>query len=111
MKTYGQQFKAAMSCQSKEEASKWMAEEVRQYKEEYGIDEEKAVGTILHNLGYMAGYYDKAASEKVFELFNALHPIFGSPEYWDKVTAEEAFLAGIQAGNLTHATKMGGTGG
>lgn len=45
---------------------------------------------IHSNLGYFAGYYDTDTRRAVQDVFNALHPFFGSTD----PTPEEAFEAG-----------------
>lgn len=76
-KTYRQQFDEALACETKEQAGKWFAEEVRRYETDFGKSAEEARSIIRANLGYMAGYYDHATAKKVDELFGAGHPVFG----------------------------------
>lgn len=90
----GEWFESAMKCTTKEEADVWFASEVRKHVEEYGQDPKEAAGILRSNLGYVAGYYDQATSQKVHDLFGADHPIFGGPSYWGTVTPEEALEAG-----------------
>lgn len=92
--TYREQFDNAMKCTNKEEAAIWLEKEIARYESDYGKTREEASKVILSNLGYMAGYYDQATSKKVHDLFGANHPVFGGPDYWDRVTPEEAFEAG-----------------
>lgn len=49
------------------------------------------------NLGYFAGYYDAETRLRVERLFDCAHPIFG-PASEGIPTPEEAFAAGIRAG-------------
>lgn len=75
--TYGEQFKSALRCETKEDATAWMNREITRYKTLYNIEADEARRTILVNLGYMAGYYDSEVARKIDELFGAAHPIFG----------------------------------
>jgi len=45
------------------------------------------------NLGYYAGYYDTETAQRVYHLFGAAHPIFGTTA----PTPEEALAAGMKA--------------
>jgi len=80
--TYAEQFESALRCKTPEDATAWLNREVTRYKTKFGIEPEEARRTILINLGYMAGYYDRSVGEKIESLFGARHPIFGaiSPE-------------------------------
>ena len=104
-KTYEDQFKEAMACQTKEEADKWLQTEVQRYKDEFGKEADKAKDIILCNLGYMAGYYSKKESVHIQKMFGTNHPIFGGPEYWDSLTPTKAFEAeqkmGVDRGDGT----------
>lgn len=93
-KSYEEQFEEALACETKEQADKWLEKEIYDYGQKYSIYPQEARKIILVNLGYMAGYYDKPASQKIYALFGAKHPIFGKPDYWDRVTPEEAFEMG-----------------
>lgn len=93
-KTYGEEFAEALACNTKEEAQAWLEKNIREREKEYGQSSVEARKIILSNLGYMAGYYDKETSQKVYDLFQAEHPIFGTPNYWSTLIPEEAFRAG-----------------
>src|SRR5882672_6581023 len=94
-KTYGEQFKEASACETKEQADEWLAAEIERYRVDYGQDEPKAKSVIMGNLGYMAGYYDDATAKKINRLFGATHPIFGGDNYHNTVTPEQAYEVGI----------------
>jgi hypothetical protein len=92
--TIGDWFAEALKCETKEAAQEWFAAQVKQHVELYGQAPDEAECILRSNLGYMAGYYDQATSQKVYDLFGAAHPIFGGPGYWGTVTPDEALAAG-----------------
>lgn len=53
---------------------------------------DEAHSIALSNLGYYAGYYSPETRDRVYALFNAAHPIFGTSH----PTAEEAFSEGMK---------------
>lgn len=97
-KTYREQFDEAMRCKTKEEADAWLNSEIKRYQSEHGKDGEEAEYVIKSNLGYMAGYCNHEAAQKVQRLFGAVHPVFGTADYHKTVTPEEAFEAGKRVG-------------
>ena len=58
-----------------------------------GRSPEEALSIELQNLGYYAGYYDAATMKRVYRLFGAAHPIFGT----SVPSARTAFKAGRAA--------------
>lgn len=94
-KTYGEQFKEAMACKTREKAEEWLKNEIKRHVSLYGGTPDEAKSIILSNIGYMAGYYSKEHSEHIHKMFGAVHPIFGTPDYWDKTKPEDAFQAGV----------------
>lgn len=101
MATYGEQFDAAMKCQTVAEAETWLRAEVTRYCEEFGGEPAEAERIIKTNLGYMAGYYNHETAQKVQRLFGAAHPIFGTATYHQDVSPEKAFETGVN-----HARKI-----
>lgn len=98
-KTYGQMMKEAFAIKTQQEADVWFEKEVMSMK--YANPSwslERCSEVVKHNLGYMAGYYDKSASEHVKKFFGATHPIFGESSYWDTVSSEQAFKKGVKMG-------------
>jgi hypothetical protein len=92
--TYGDQFNSALKCETPEQAAAWMAVEIERYEKESGIGRIMARKIILSNLGYMAGYCDKATALKIQTLFGAQHPILGDAnEYWS-ADPKDVFRAG-----------------
>ena len=76
-RTFGEFFNSALECKTEEEAGAWMEAEIVHNMSKEGGTHEEAVSKIRHNLGYMAGYYDRETAEKVLRLFGAGHPVFG----------------------------------
>jgi len=86
IKTMGEVMRAALECETKEEAAQFMEE----YREITPHADE--------NIGYMSGYYDNATMTKVQDLFDVAHPVFGR-----KVPSpEEAYQLGVNAGKARH---------
>ena len=54
---------------------------------------EQAEKIAKTNIGYFAGYYGSEEQQAVYEVFGAVHPIFGTPVA-DPPTVEEAIEAG-----------------
>jgi len=90
-------YEAALACETRAQASAWMKCEMKKL-EDRGYNPEEARHLLLSNLGYNAGYYDHSMSEKVFNLFGAVHPILGAP--WEKegLNPEEVFQLGVRMG-------------
>lgn len=96
--TIGDIYGPAMKIRSKRNAAAYL-ESLVEYIMKHAIDEkhktrEGALALAKTNLGYYAGYYDRATVERVNELFDTEHPVFGR-EY---PTPEQAFNAGKKLG-------------
>lgn len=94
--TCGQQFESAMKCETPADAERWMDAEVKHAVQFHGQTVTEAVEIIKSNLGYMAGYYDDAAAQKIKRLFSAVHPIFGMADYHKSFDSTAALAAGIE---------------
>jgi len=98
--TYLELFDSAMRCTTKEQADAWMEVEVQALLDaatansDTTLNEPAARESIKSTLGYMAGYGDDTVRDKVRDLFDALHPIFGD----HRPTPEEAFAKGYGYG-------------
>jgi hypothetical protein len=103
-------FAGALACATREEATAWLLAEIDRTMDdpkwvadclaaEQLPTAETARQLIRRNLGYLAGYYDQATSQKVHDLFDADHPVFGGPDYWTRVTFEEALRKGRELGD------------
>lgn len=92
-KTYGDQYREALACKTREEATDWLKREVERYATEFGIPATEAVRTIRINLGYMTGYGDSETAQRIFTFFDCQHPYFGT----SRPSTEEALAAGKAA--------------
>lgn len=93
--TFGEMMAEAMACKTQEEADAFFLREVGEMQAANpSWSGEQCARTVRDNLGYMAGYYDKAASEHVAKFWKASHPVFGGPGYWDLLKSEDAFKKG-----------------
>lgn len=90
--TSGDKYGPAMEIVDREEAVKYF-EECVEHAMGHGYSREEATEIEKSNLGYYAGYYDHSTRIRVQELFEGIHPIFGSTEK-GAPTPNEAFEAG-----------------
>jgi hypothetical protein len=95
--TYGQQMDEALACKTKEEATAWLEKEIAGHVGEYQQSPEDARKVILSNIGYMTGYYGQDVADRMFDLFGAVHPIFGLKQ----PGPEKAFEMGLKLGRRT----------
>ena len=102
----GEMFRRAMKCENREQADAWMQAEVKEFETLYGYTTEKASEIIRGNLGYMSGYYGYPEAQKVFALFDAVHPVFGKPDDWPK-DPREIFNRGVEIGKLLQQLHQG----
>jgi len=58
------------------------------------MDEEEATKRVLVNIGYYTGYLDHATADRIMELFDTEHPMFGKSH----PTQAEALAIGIAWG-------------
>lgn len=77
---------------TKEQAAALLDEEARDYAEALHLDEETARRQLRSNIGYMSGYYAHAQADRIMELFDTEHPIFGR----NHPSPEEAFQLGLE---------------
>jgi hypothetical protein len=99
MATYKEQFESALKCENREEAQAWLDAELNEIAANGDErDPEEIVAVIKSNIGYMAGYYGRSAQRKIWELFDAPHPILGTPDEIEKLTAEDILARGYQIG-------------
>jgi hypothetical protein len=79
--SYWEQFYSALTCGTREEAEKWMDEEVARYVREFQMSEGDAWRTIVCNLAFFSGYFDTQAVRKIRTHFGGLDECFESPEF------------------------------
>lgn len=67
------------------------------------VDEYKKTGgpCALQNVGYFAGYYDTRTAERILEIFETKHPIFGAK----MPSAKDAYEMGLAAGAKAKGTR------
>jgi hypothetical protein len=70
--TYADQFKSAMTCNSKEEAEAWMEKEIEHYVSFHDKTPVEALDIIKYNLGYMAGNHGGELQVKTKLLFQII---------------------------------------
>lgn len=91
-------IQTALTAGTKEKAQALVeAETARICAAEAGRRPTEVKTILLSNIGYMAGYEDEATADRIYELFDTEHPIFGRRH----PTAEEAFACGSLRGYLT----------
>lgn len=86
LRTTREWFDAALKCESKEEAAQFQ----KVFLKESSASEQAFKDTI----GYLAGYCDQAVLDKVVQLFDAEHPVFGKT----LPGPERAFAIGLEIG-------------
>lgn len=96
-------FKKAISFIDKTETNEWLDNHIWSNlddKEWNPNDKsfEECRAIIVSNLGYWAGYYSEKEAKKVFNLFDSVHPIFGTSTYHSELTPEEVLTMGENLG-------------
>jgi len=94
--TIGEKYGPAMNITDREEAAKYFEECVK-HTMSFGRSKEEAIEIEKKNLGYYAGYYDRATRLRVEDLFDCDHPFFGKAKD-SEPTPEEAFNIGVKFG-------------
>ena len=79
---------------TKENADAIVKEQVEEMVSVFGYSPEEAKKLMLTNLGYTTGYYPPEVADKVFEMFETEHPVFGRKH----PTPEEALQIGMDLG-------------
>lgn len=93
--TIGESYAPAMEITDPEDARQYLEALIERSVRCFDMSEDEARKVQLSNLGYYAGYYSYDVRVRVQQLFNAVHPIFGTTQ----PTADEAFQAGIDYAN------------
>jgi hypothetical protein len=63
--------------ETKKEADLYFADYVAFIQKDTDIKQEAAVRYAKEDIGYYSGYFDKKVFERINELFNTKHPVFG----------------------------------
>lgn len=79
---------------TKEQAAALVKIEAAEAAEFYKISEGEATARLLENIGYMTGYFSSEQADRIMELFDTQHPIFGRTH----PSAEEAYRMGHELG-------------
>jgi glutamate synthase domain-containing protein 3 len=77
---------------TKDQAAALVAKEAEEMAQVYDLTVEEARKRLLANIGYVTGYFDHATADKVFEIFETEHPIFGKTH----PSAEDAYRMGME---------------
>lgn len=98
--TTGDIYDRAMKLKTKEEAKDYL-ERLVELGMSHGQTREEALRIQKANLGYWAGYYDPRTAKRVFSLFEAAHPVFGTTY----PGPEEAIKKGVELAKKSGARK------
>lgn len=91
MMTNSEMIKAALAAGTKEKAQELVAQQVAEMTTQLDYkDPADARQRVLKGIGYYTGYLARADADKVMELFDTEHPVFGRTH----PTAEEAYRLG-----------------
>lgn len=92
--TYGEALRPTIEIKDKAEAQEYLrnyAAYIQKFLDkEPALKGRTAIQIAKINIGYFAGYYDDETNKRVQELFDTVHPIFGSMN----PTPQEAFDTG-----------------
>ena len=82
---------------TREQAKQLVDERVQEMVTILNMDPEEARRRTLSNLGYCAGYYSTATADRVYDLFETEHPVFGK----DHPAPDEALRRGYEMAQRT----------
>jgi hypothetical protein len=94
MMTQPEIIKLALRGGTKEGARRLVQQQVDEMVKVLSYDEAEARRVTLVNIGYYTGYLDHDTADRIMELFDTEHPIFGRTH----PTPEEAFRLGRELG-------------
>ena len=66
------------------------------------LGEDEATKRVLSSIGYYTGYLDHATADKIMDLFETEHPIFGKTH----PTPEEALRLGLEYGRRSKERRL-----
>jgi hypothetical protein len=94
MMTQPEIVKLALKDGTKERARELVDQQVREMVDVLQYAEPEARRITLVNIGYYSGYFDNETADKIMDLFETEHPIFGRTH----PTPEEALRLGRELG-------------
>lgn len=77
MKTYGELMKEMSACVTEDQARTLVENETTRLVTEADMSATEAMGVTLHNIGYLAGYFERKETQRILALFGVGHPVFG----------------------------------
>lgn len=81
---------------TKEQATAMLEEGTNTIALEHEWTLERARAALRHDIGYFAGYYDSATADRVYEMYDTEHPVFGKTH----PTPAVAFRMGFEMGSV-----------
>lgn len=87
---------------TQEQARALVKAEAAERAEFYHISEAEATAALLANIGYVTGYCSDEQADRIMELFETQHPIFGRTH----PTAEEAYRMEHELGAKSREEKL-----
>lgn len=87
---------------TREQAKAFVEAEAERRAECAEISVERAREILLSNIGYCTGYCDHALADRIMDLFQTEHPVFGKTH----PTPEEAFRIGLERGRQHRQEKL-----
>jgi hypothetical protein len=94
MMTMPEIIKLALKDGTKEGAADLVTQQVGEMMLVLGYTPEDARARVLTNIGYYTGYLDHETADKIMDLFETEHPVFGRTH----PTPQEAFRLGKELG-------------
>jgi hypothetical protein len=94
MMTQPEMVKLALQFGTKEKAREIVEVQVKEMVDTLHYDEAEARRVTLVNIGYYSGYLDHETADKIMDLFETEHPVFGR----EHPTPQEAFRLGRELG-------------
>jgi hypothetical protein len=94
MMTQPEMIKLALRYDTKEKARELVDMQVKEMVDTLHYDEAEARRITLVNIGYYTGYLDHETADRLMDLFETEHPVFGRTH----PTPQEAFRLGRELG-------------
>lgn len=94
MMTQPDMVRLALKYGTKEKAREIVDVQVKEMVDALGYAEAEARRITLVNIGYYTGYLDHETADKLMDLFETEHPVFGR----EHPTPQEAFRLGRELG-------------